>query len=417
MGARPGWGDRFPVLSGPDRASATSRAHALGSALATRHPAERSVPLAAAVGEVLSRDVFAPRAVPHYTSSAMDGYAVSGPAPWRVIPPDPAVHDAAATAAIDLRPGQAVPVVTGGVIPRGTVTVIRDEFATRVGNRLDLRDGAPRSELTGRHLRPAGGECAAGDLVAGAGARLSPGHVAFAAVTGLDTLPVRPAPSVHLLLTGSEVRSSGIPEPGFVRDAFSPALPSALAGLGAQVDGLSRIPDDAGAFAAALDSAVAQHAALVITTGGTARSRADHVRAHLEQHGTLLIDELDLQPGHPTLCAALGPRAAILALPGNPLAAMTALAVVGVPLIRGYLGQQESPERLGIAGQDMAGSRRERLVPAQCDPDGTWRPCRASGPNMLRGLSQAEALLSVPRRGLHAGERTHLVALPWAPGF
>lgn len=35
-------------------------------------------------GETLTEDLRAERPVPHYTSSAMDGWGVNGPAPWRI---------------------------------------------------------------------------------------------------------------------------------------------------------------------------------------------------------------------------------------------------------------------------------------------------------------------------------------------
>ena len=63
-------------------------------------------------------------------------------------------------------------------------------------------------------------------------------------------------------------------------------------------------------------------------------------------------------------------------------------------------------------GVDAAGGRREKLVPARRRGD-AWEPCRAVGPNMLRGLSEAEGLLSIPRAGLVPGDRSVVLPLPW----
>lgn len=343
----------------------------------------------------------------------MDGYAVRGAGPWRLVTGDPTVHDAASTAAVRLAPGQAVPVVTGGVIPAGAETIIREEYAEHSGNELRFDESRPHSELKGRHIRPAGAECSTGDVILTAGTVVTPADVAFAAVSGVDTLPVVPVPAARLLLTGSEVQTSGIPAPGFVRDAFSPSLPAVLEVLGARVVAVERIPDEAAAFASALDDAVVHHLPLVITTGGTARSRADHVRAHLERHATPIIDELDLQPGHPTVFAACAPGTAVLALPGNPLAAMTALTLLAIPFLHGVLGRPVPVNPRVRVAHDIPGARRERLLPAVQGADGGWSLCRGTGANMLGGLSRAGALLSVPAQGLSAGAQTTALTLPW----
>ena len=407
------WWRGVEVVRHARRGAAQHIAHELGRALVSTRSSAVSVDLVDAVGATLACDVHALCPVPHYASSAMDGYAVCGSGPWRVMTGDTSVHDAASTAALELAPSQAVPVVTGGVIPGGTDTVIRDEYALRTGDELRFDDSCPTSELEGRHIRPAGTECRSGERILTAGSVLSPADIALAAVSGVDKVPVVPVPDARLLLTGSEVQSSGVPTPGFVRDAFAPTVPPVLTSLGARVDSVQRLPDDAAVFAAALDVAITDRVPLVITTGGTARSRADHVRAHLERRTTPIIDELDLQPGHPTLFAACGPGTAVLALPGNPLAAMTALTVLAVPFLCGLLGRPAPVPVSVTVAHEIAGTRRERLVPAFQHADGAWSPCRQIGANMLRGLSSAQALLSVPVEGLSAGARTEALALPW----
>ena len=44
-----------------------------------------AVPLSEAVGRTVASNVVALCEVPHYASSAMDGWAVSGLAPWRLV--------------------------------------------------------------------------------------------------------------------------------------------------------------------------------------------------------------------------------------------------------------------------------------------------------------------------------------------
>ncbi|MCT2021868.1 molybdopterin molybdotransferase MoeA [Kocuria marina] len=428
----PAWSSGLEPLHHAARDAARALAHRAGSALADSRPggAVEIVPLDRAAGRTAAHDVRAACPVPHYASSAMDGYAVHGPGPWRVVAPGPRagasdgrrlddhLTDSAApsaplpsaASAVTLAPGTAVPVVTGGVIPDGTTTVIREEFATRRGELLELSPDSPRTELAGRHIRPAGTECARDETVVRAGTVLSPAHAAFLAVAGRDDVPVRSVPRVALLLTGSEVRTSGLPAPGYVRDAFSMSLPPMVQAFGGRTVTVRRGPDHAAALRSLFRELSAEHD-LVVTTGGTSRSRADFVRPMVQDECHVIVDQLDLMPGHPTLFGAARDTA-VLALPGNPLGAMVAFLLLGGAFLAGQLGREPRPFAPAVAGEELAGARSERLLPARRH-NGGWVPCRAIGSNMVRGLAAAEGLLSVPREGLARGQETVVLPPPW----
>ncbi|BAS07472.1 protein involved in Mo-molybdopterin cofactor metabolic process [Arthrobacter sp. Hiyo4] len=77
--------------------------------------------------------------MPHYASSAMDGWAVNGSGPWIV-----------ADAGHRLAPHQASPIVTGGLIPPGAKAVLRSESAV-----LGTDDDGLPLLMTGGAARPA----------------------------------------------------------------------------------------------------------------------------------------------------------------------------------------------------------------------------------------------------------------------
>src|SRR5919107_1107548 len=64
------------------------------------------VALEFALGRRLEQDIVALQDMPHYASSAMDGWAVNGTGPWILVEPG-----------TRLAPHQASPIVTGGLIP------------------------------------------------------------------------------------------------------------------------------------------------------------------------------------------------------------------------------------------------------------------------------------------------------------
>src|SRR6185312_7307448 len=162
-----------------------------------------SVPLSEAVGRVAASDVTALCDVPHYASSAMDGWAVAGAPPWRLL-------DETGPASAPLESGQARTIVTGGLIPQDAVGVLRSEHgavSTEDGVVLLDRNADARADepAANEHVRPAGEEVTASDTIIHAGAVLNPAHIAVAAVCGHDELSVLPRPSVSLVLTGDEV--------------------------------------------------------------------------------------------------------------------------------------------------------------------------------------------------------------------
>jgi molybdopterin molybdotransferase len=370
------------------------------------------VPLHLALGRRLDQDVAALQDMPHYASSAMDGWAVNGTGPWILAEPG-----------ARLAPHQASPIVTGGLIPPGGKAVLRSESAV-LGKDEDglpvlmtggsVRPGEPRN---GQHIRKAGEEALAGDVLVKAGAKLNPAHLALAALAGYDELQVQGKPLVRLLLTGSEVIDQGVPVPGQVRDTFGPQLPAVVDMLGGIAGEQQRIGDSYGEWLAALEDVVPEApgapdlpADVVITTGGTGRSGTDHLRqAVAELGGRLVIDGIAMRPGHPAVLAELPDGRFVLGLPGNPLAAMMALLTVGAPLLAA-LGHGRVP--CGSIIEPDPG--RTRLMPFRL-LYGMASPAQHTGPGMMRGLASADGVMVVPPHGVQLGELVPAVALPWGP--
>lgn len=393
------------------------------------------LPLREALGEVLAEDVTAPIPVPHYASSAMDGYAVAGPQPWTVVFPEPVETDPRKMLTIppsklyrpvlNLEPGQATRIVTGGLVPAGARAVLRDEYAdlSEEATVLRIAAHAPSAEDIpyGQNIRRTGEEVPAGDVILDTGCLLNPAHIAFAAISGHDMLPVLRRPRVTILLTGSEVVEDGIPEPGHVRDAFGPQLPTFVEMLGGSVDQLRRVEDTSRAMLSALTEAPSgmgsvldARTEVVITTGGTGHSDADHVRAALVELGAVfLLDGLAQRPGHPTFLARLpedGPF--VVGLPGNPLAAMVSMFTVAQPLLAKLHGNPAPATRTLPAAEELPGQKVTALVPGYVQ-DGRVFPRDRVGSNMLRGLAHADVVLVVPPTGTAAGEDVEVVPLPW----
>jgi molybdopterin molybdotransferase len=368
----------------------------------TAEPATESLPIAEAAGRVLAADLLATQPIPAFASSAMDGWAVRGDGPWSLGAPI-AAGDRPTTE--PLEPGTARPISTGAPVPPDADRVLRSE-------RGEIDDGGLKALATdGGNIRPAGEEAAAGALLLPAGTRLSPAAIALAAVAGRDDVEVLVRPTVDLVVLGNEVIDAGEPPTGLVRDAYTPALPAALARLGLAHERSTRVGDSLDLTIAALRESTAD---LVITTGGTAHGTADHLHealAILDAH--LIIDGVRMRPGHPVLLARLPFGTLVLGLPGNPFAAYVALSTLGAALADGMLHREIAPLATSRLAVDVPWTGSSTRVAAARTGATGLTPTDHQGAGMLRGLAAADCLCVVPPGGALAGDRVETIAVPW----
>ena len=365
--------------------------------------------LAVCDGLVLAEDLVALCALPSFDTSAMDGWAVAGPGPWTIVGQSLAGRPVPGP----LTTGQAVVIATGGVVPGGADAVVRSEdgqLLVRGGVEV-LSAPTPRGPT---HVRPAGEECASGEVLAPAGTVLTPALIGLAAASGHDELPVIPAPRVALVLFGDELATTGVPARGLVRDSLGPQVPAWVARMGVDVVFVERCEDTLAAHVEAIDRAAAS-ADVVLTTGGTAAGPVDHLHAAIALcDGEVLIDSVAVRPGHPMLAATLDRgRAWLVGLPGNPQSAIVTLMSLGAPILAGLAGRAALPDLVEVtcAGPVGAPAHEDRLVLGRL-VEGEFVAGTHLGSGMLRGLAAATGFAVLPPGGVTAGAAVRWLPLP-----
>ncbi|MFE7645412.1 molybdopterin molybdotransferase MoeA [Streptomyces phaeoluteigriseus] len=408
-------GHGSPVAPSPEarhrKTSATPWADArIRAARAARSLAARRTPVSVtledALGLVLTAPLTALTDLPSFDTSAMDGWAVAGPGPWAVRDEGVLAGQHGPAGLVD---GEAVRIATGARIPPDTTAVLRSEHG-RTDEKGRLHPG--RDLQHGQDIRPRGQECRSGDQLLPAGAVVTPAVLGLAAAAGYDTLAAVPRPRVEVLVLGDELLTEGRPHDGLIRDALGPMLPPWLRAMGAEVVALRRLGDDAEALHQALTASAAD---LVVTTGGTAAGPVDHVHPTLRRlDAELLVDGVEVRPGHPMLLARLTEDRYLVGLPGNPLAAVSGLLTLAEPLLRTLAGRP-APEPYTLPLREAAHGHPHdtRLVPVVLRGDHAV-PLHYNGPAMLRGIAAADALAVVPPGGARAGQEAELLDLPWA---
>jgi molybdopterin molybdotransferase len=397
---------RAPLTSLPDAIAAARR---LGAGLAL--PGE-DVALLDAVGRTTAADVVAPRALPGFASSAMDGFAL------RASELDGASRDAPVELEIvaesragepadrALRAGQAIRIATGGVIPDGVDAVVPYERVEEVGDRA--RFVAPVA--VGASLRAAGTDMAAGALVVAAGTRIEPHHLAPLSGSGFTHVPVRRRPRVSVLMTGDEVVRGAGPDaelpPGAVHDVNGVVVPALVRAWGGEVHEVVGLPDDREATRAAIAAAGGD---VVVIGGGLSMGPHDHVRPALQALGARQdVFRIALQPGKPTWLGALPadgatgtPERIVFGLPGNPASVFVTATLLVRAALDAALGRPHAEPlrgRLTAPTSGLPGRTAARRACVSVYSEGTLAVSilEGQGSHLLGSLGRANALAIVP---------------------
>lgn len=339
--------------------------------------------------------------LPPHDASAMDGWAVHGAGPWRIV----GRARAGAPWQRELLPGEAVEISTGAVMPIGATAVLRHEDAELIVGELS---GNVRP---GDHIRRAGEECAAEEILLPAGSILGPAHLGLLAAAGHDTVTVVRQPRAVVLVLGDELLSAGPARDGRVRDSLGIQVPAWLAAWGCETTAVISVGDARDELARCLKEC--EGADIVVTTGGTASGQADHLHSvFAEIGGAFVVDGVHSRPGHPMLLGTWEERI-LVGLPGNPHAAVAALATLVQPLLLGmHSAPLESLDLVSLGAPVATRGGATRLVPSQLR-DLVATPCEHIGSGMLRGLASADGFAVVTDGGA-AGQLVEWLPLPWS---
>lgn len=307
------------------------------------------VALDEAFGRTLAETLKATCDVPPRANSAMDGYALFASAPlaagnwFRLSQTVPA-----GVAPPPLAPGTAARILTGAVLPQGANAVVMQEQVTREGERICLK--APVN--AGDNVRPQGQDITTGTLLARSGEVITPVLAGLLAATGVARVEVYRRVKVALLNTGRELVEPGFPlAPGQIYNSNRFMLAAQLQQANVAVTRSATLPDEHATTVSAL-LATAADVDLVITSGGVSVGDEDHVKAAIEQCGSLTLWKVQMKPGKPLAFGFVEHstgRTPVLALPGNPVSAFVTFVLFGLALLQRLQGRlPHAPEPLPL---------------------------------------------------------------------
>ena len=367
----------------------------------------REAGLIEAIGATLAAPLVAADALPRFDVSAMDGYAVAGPGPWRL---RTEIRYAGSSADLALADGEAVQIATGAHVPPGSTAVIRDEYievATDPGGPLRRRPDAPVRDDTRRR----GEDWQPGHHLAESGVAVTPAIVSAAASAEVGVAAVRGPVRAYVVVTGDEIRRDGPLQHGQTRDALGPILPEVLRHCGVRTVADTHLRDTADGFDELLHDV--RDTDVLVVVGATGGGAADQLRSALSRAGArTLVGRVRCRPGGSQVTAVLPDGRVVLGLPGNPLAAVATVLTMLPAIVDGLTARTPIVPTTGpVSNAAEAGTSVTRIVPVARQIDGTWRADTAVRTAHLAGLIGREALALLPPDPVD-GQTVELLSLP-----
>lgn len=391
----------------------TSIASALDQFIGSVEPLSRveNVRLEEADGRVLSADIVAPRDVPHYDRSAMDGYAVVASDTFG------SSKDAGIILKLTdvghIASGQCKQVHTGSPIPKGADAVVMVEHTEPAGSEVEiLTQVSP-----GQNIGMAGEDVKMGSLVFQKGRQLKPSDVGLLASMGFIEAPVYARPNVMIIPTGEEIVPRGVePKSGQMNESNGVMNLLYVRRYGGTGKVHAIVVDDKAKLARALRENIGYD--LIVTTGGSSVGKRDLIVDVVSSMGSVLVHGVAIKPGKPVALGhveADGKKTPIVCLPGYPAACAIDAMVFVDPAIKklGHLPKSEYRTEKAVLTRKIFSELGYRTYTRVTIEDGKATPLRTKGAGILSSIAQADGYVIIPEdvEGFEAGDTVEVTFL------
>jgi molybdopterin molybdotransferase len=394
---------------------------ALNKILSHIHPlGSEKVSLLDALGRVIAEEICAPRDIPPFNNSGMDGYAVK----WEDVKNATADHSVRLEVIEDLPAGsvpsrilgkgQAIRIMTGAPVPSSADTIIPVEETKGEGRSVAVLRALPK----GSHIRRAGGDVEKGDCIIGKRDLLHAGGIGMIASTGMSFVSVYQRPLVAILCTGEELVDVDEDLDG-VKIVSSNSYT-----LAAQVKDCGAIPVQLGIARdrkEEIEEKLRQgmRADVLISSAGISVGDYDFVKDALKELGVEMIFwRVAMKPGKPVAFGTLQGKP-VFGLPGNPVSSMVAFEEFVRPALLKMMGHHQlfRPVVEAVLKEEIKKEpgRRHFIRSSVTYEDGRFfvTTTGPQGSDKLTSMVKASGLMIIPedREIVKAGETVEVQVL------
>lgn len=356
----------------------------------------------------LAEDLIATTDVPWFKRSPYDGYAIVASSTGQASTDHPVFLEVLGTIGAgltwddELKPNQAVKIMTGAAIPEGATAVIMVELTKEIEKDGKKYVQIKRKISDGENIVQIGEDMKKGEVLVQRGTKINPGVMATLATFGYQQVPVIKTPKVAIIATGTELlEADEALEKGKIRNSNAHMLRGQVIRAGGEVTFYRLVKDDFAKTFQAIRQAL-EEADLVITTGGVSVGDFDYIPQVYEQLGAkLLFNKVAMRPGSVTSSAVLSGKV-LFGLSGNPSACYVGFELFVRPYIRALLGQKNvyTKKVQAVLGKDFLKTNPfTRFIRARISHAGETLqadPVRTDKSNIVSSLIEADSLIMLP---------------------
>lgn len=373
-----------------------------------------NISLCNALGRITAESVFSPEAVPAFSRSTVDGYAVLAQDTFgcsESLPSFLSYHgEVPMGEAPDfaILPGQCCWIPTGGMLPEGSDAAVMVEYTERLAHDTVLiyKPAGP-----GDNVMQKGEDAPMASLLIPAGHRLRAQDIGLLASVGVSQVKVYQPYRVGIISTGNElVEINTCPRAGQIRDVNSLSLAAAVKAAGGVPASYPIVPDDKSLLKETVSTAL-QDNDWILMSGGSSIGIMDNTLDVLMDlpDARLLFHGIAVKPGKPTMAVAIGSKL-VVGLPGHPVSALTMFNVVCQP----YLSLNPARHIRMVAGANIASQAgRDDYIPVyleEVDQQLVAQPLLGKS-GLMTVLSKADGYIHIEyqQQGINRGELVKVI--------
>ena len=311
------------------------------------------LPLDQCVGCILSQDIVSEIDLPEFNRATMDGYAVqarstfgaseSMPALFRIV----GAVEMGEVPTVSVRPGEAVRIATGGMLPDGADSVVMIEHAQGLDEHtLEVF----KSSVPLQHVIEIGEDFRREEQILPKGSRIRPQEMGVLAALGQTHVSVYRQPTVAIISSGDEiVPIEETPSLSQLRDVNAYTLAGLIRLSGGIPLYLGIARDNFDELHSLCKNALAE-SDMVLISGGSSVGSRDFTMEVIQAlpAAEILVHGVSISPGKPTILAT-SEQKPIWGLPGQVTSTMVVFQVMVRPML----------EKIGGLSEDRLVAERE----------------------------------------------------------
>jgi molybdopterin molybdotransferase/putative molybdopterin biosynthesis protein len=385
-----------------------------------------TVSLDAMLGRVLAHDIAAPLDVPPFDRSGVDGFALRAEDIAKASEASPLklrlnaeVIACGHVPVIEVGPGTASTIATGGMLPRGADAVVMIEQTELIEDKDGLFVELRRPAAAGQFVSYAGSDIARGETLLRRGTLIGSREIGMLAACGLALVEVVRKPKIGVLSTGDELVPPGqTRKEAGIYDSNGAIIAAAVTEAGGLPVPFGAFADDEKILQAAMRRALSE-CDMVILSGGTSKGAGDLSHRIVSQLGApgILVHGVALKPGKPLCLAVIGNKPVVV-LPGFPTSAIFTFHAFVAPVIRAFAGRppeaaKSVTARVPVRIASEMGRKEFVLVSLVEGNEGAIAFPSPKGSGSVTAFSQAEGFLEIDALAnmLDAGTKAHVTLI------